>query len=92
MAGIAERRGSGDTDADELRCPTCRSVKWYRDGLRIHGTRGGEVVTERLAPARGGDLPWSCSACGETVFSFMLLHVRLEQVARGAVSVSGAHA
>ena len=92
MAGIEQRRGSGNTDADELRCPGCGSVKWYRDGLWIHETRSGGVVSERLVAPRGGDMPWSCSACGETVFSFMRLHVGLEQVARGTASAERAHA
>jgi len=81
MTGIEELRSSGNADADELRCPSCGSLKWYRDGLWIHGTPSGGVVCQRLKPARGGDVPWSCSSCGETVFTFMRLHVRLEEVA-----------
>ncbi len=89
MTGIGERRESGSTEADDLRCPSCDSVKWYRDGLWIRGIASGEVVSERLVPAKGSDVPWSCSSCGETVFSFMRLHVRLEEVAAGRVTPSG---
>lgn len=52
----------------EMRCPTCRSIAWARNGFVIAQNREGLVDRQRVAPAqRVGDgraAAWSCARCG----------------------------
>jgi len=63
-------------DAD-LRCPSCRSLDWYRDGFALHEREDGLLVRRRLTASADRDTPWSCAACGYEVPGHTLLHRRL---------------
>jgi len=49
-----------------MRCPSCREIDWFRDGYRIFGGVGGEVLRRRAAPAdpAADRAPWYCVGCG----------------------------
>jgi hypothetical protein len=49
-----------------MRCPSCRAIDWFRDGYRIFGGVGGEVLRRRAAPAdpAADRAPWYCVGCG----------------------------
>jgi hypothetical protein len=84
MTGIEHRAGSGTLASEDVQCPDCSEVSWVRDGLWIHRRPNGSLDRQWLSAAQDRDMPWACSACGATVFSWMQLHVRLEQAATDA--------
>lgn len=57
----------------ELRCPACREIEWFRDGVVCVEEWDGTLVVERVTPARWPDDGWSCMACGYEVPPWCLL-------------------
>ena len=50
-----------------VRCPSCRSVEWFRDGFVIIEVEStGEIIRHRVSPSDPslGDCLWSCMTCG----------------------------
>lgn len=45
----------------DIRCPSCRSIDWWRDGFVIVGDDAGEFIAQRAAPAVGDRSTWSCA-------------------------------
>ena len=64
-------------DDREIRCPTCRSIDWYRDGLLMYELDDGAIVRERLADAADTAAPWSCATCAYEVPDTSVLRRRL---------------
>ena len=64
-------------DDREIRCPTCRSIDWYRDGLLMYELDDGTIVRERLSPEADPAAPWSCATCAYEVPETSLLRGRL---------------
>ena len=52
----------------DMRCPTCRSIAWARNGFVIAQNGEGLVDRRRVAPAErvrnGGPAAWACARCG----------------------------
>lgn len=52
----------------DMRCPTCRSIAWARNGFVIAQNGDGLVDRRRVAPAErpqdGSPAAWSCARCG----------------------------
>ncbi len=52
----------------QMRCPTCRSIAWRRNGFVIAQDGEGLVDRRRVAPAERsgsvGPAAWSCARCG----------------------------
>ena len=84
MTGIDHQMRPGALGSEDFTCPDCAEVSWVRDGLWIHRRPDGSLDRQWLSAAHDRDMPWACSACGATVFSWMQLHVRLEQAAAEA--------
>ena len=63
----------------DVRCPACREIDWYRDGLIRVERDDGTLVRARVHPAQAQDDGWSCMACGYEVPRWALLGQRLEE-------------
>ena len=50
-----------------LRCPTCRAIDWYREGLLMYELDDGTIVRERTAADDDPTAPWSCASCAYEV-------------------------
>lgn len=72
----------------DIRCPSCRSIDWWRDGFVIVEDDAGEISAEQAAPAVGDGAGWSCSSCAYEVplWSHLaqLLDARRPQLAESA--------
>jgi DNA-directed RNA polymerase subunit RPC12/RpoP len=65
-------------DDRDLRCPTCRSLDWYRDGFTMYERDDGRLVRVRLTASADLATPWSCATCGFEVEDWTTLHRSLE--------------
>ncbi len=68
--------------ADEIRCPTCKTVDWIRDGFTMTEAAEGDVTRQRIPPSAGALDRWSCFGCGDHVpdddaLSHLLTEARL---------------
>lgn len=68
--------------APELRCPTCRSFDWYRDGFAMQECEDGSIVRRRLTDSADRDTPWSCTVCGFEVPPWTVLARELGRASR----------
>lgn len=64
-------------DDREIRCPSCRAIDWYRDGLLMYELDDGTIVRERLSPSDDPTAPWSCATCAYEVPDTSLLRRRI---------------
>ena len=60
---------------NHLRCPSCRELDWYLDGLTLVEVDDGRLEVERaersILDGRGAQ--WSCMACGHEVLPWTQL-------------------
>ena len=56
-----------------MRCPACREIEWFRDGVVCVEEWDGALVVERVTHAQWPDDGWSCMACGYEVPPWSLL-------------------
>jgi hypothetical protein len=61
----------------DIRCPACRELDWYRNGLTLVELSDGSLVSERVGPEREGDDTWSCMSCGYEVPGWSALNKEL---------------
>lgn len=69
-----------------IRCPACRSIDWYRDGLALWERADGLIVRQRLTASADRETPWSCAVCGHEVAAETLLRRYLAAAADVAVT------
>ncbi len=67
---------------DELRCPSCGRVAWFRDPLAVEGTDDGRVIVGYAFPEAVFGGGWSCMECGNELPRWLQLARRLDAVAR----------
>lgn len=73
-------------DAGDVRCPVCREVDWYRDGLTcIEDADGKSLVLSRAEKPREPTATFSCMSCGYEVPAWSQLGRRLT-TAEGKIS------
>jgi hypothetical protein len=75
----------------ELRCPICRSLDWYRDGLLIEEVDDERLVMRRVDEPAGEDLPvWSCNQCSHELPTWTALSKTLTGLVRPSLARSRA--
>ena len=75
---------------NDVRCPSCRELDWYLDGLIVTEQPSGQVtVGQADSPSTNGPANgWSCMACGYEVPRWTELARRLDAAAGGALDVA----
>lgn len=70
-----------------LRCPICRAIDWYRDGVVISELETDRVAGRRAEPAIAGPTAtlWSCMQCGHELLTWTGLAKSLDELERSAV-------
>ncbi len=68
-----------------LRCPVCRAVQWYYDGLTGEEHDDGSLVLTRADTAREPTAIWTCTSCGYEVPSWTDLGRRLASLSPDAM-------
>jgi len=76
---------------NDVRCPSCRELDWYLDGLVISELPDGYVIVGQAeSPSSNGSASgWSCMACGHEVPRWTELAHRLDATAGGALEAAG---
>jgi hypothetical protein len=71
-------------DDRAIRCPTCRAIDWYRDGLLMYELEDGTIVRKRLSAEADATAAWSCASCAYEVPETSMLRRHLVDASSGA--------
>jgi len=76
---------------NDVRCPSCRELDWYLDGLIITELAAGGVVVGQaeLTCTNDSATGWSCMACCHEVPRWTDLARRLDATAGGTLEAAG---
>lgn len=64
-------------------------MAWYRDGVTIVASAGGDLVVRRVMPSALPGEDWSCAECGREIGSRLPLARRLDELSDGAEDAIG---
>jgi hypothetical protein len=75
---------------NDVRCPSCRELDWYLDGLIVTEQPSGRLTIGQVesAAVNGSATGWSCMACGHEVPRWTELARRLDAAAGRALDVA----
>ena len=65
----------------DIRCPSCRELVWYFDGLTLTERADGTLRRDRIREAGDPSAVWACSRCGYEVPDWAGLRRRLATAA-----------